>query len=231
MQIAFETLREKFANTIHLIQPDERLPYIIHTDASSKAIGAVLMQKDSEGSVNIVSTASRVKHSAEKRYTTCEQELLTVVYALEKFRVYVYGNKIFVNTDNRALIFLQKCAITSNRVARWLITIQEYDMDLQHIKGVENHLADILSRNPAGLEVNEIQDLTKPNTISVNKIELKIDQALLKNLADKQKNDPRLRIIREKAENDPADNKHRIEEDVLFRRDRLEINWKAMLPE
>jgi len=38
----------------------------------------------------------------------------------------------------------------------------------------------------------------------------------LKDLADKQKNDPRLRIIREKAENDPADNKHRIEEDVLF---------------
>jgi len=50
-------------------------------------------------------------------------------------------------------------------------------------------------------------------------------------LADKQKNDPRLRIIREKAENDPADNKHRIEEDMLFRRDRLGAIWKATLPE
>jgi hypothetical protein len=120
------------------------------------------------------------------------------------------------------------------RVARWLITIQEYDIELQHIKGVENHLADILSRNPAGLEVNEIQDLTKPNTISVNKIELKIDQAALKNLknvAHKQKNDPRIRIISEKAENEPAHNTHRIEEDVLFRRDRLGANLKAMLPE
>ena len=97
MQIAFETLKEKFANTIHLIQPDERLPYIIHTDASSKAIGAVLLQRDSEGNVNIVSTASRVMNSAEKRHTTCEQELLAVVYALGKFRVHVYGNKIFVN--------------------------------------------------------------------------------------------------------------------------------------
>ena len=113
MQIAFETLREIFADTIHLIQPDERLPYIIHTDASSKAIGAVLMQKDPECNVNIVSTASRVMNSAEKRYTTCEQEHLAVVYALEKFRVHVYGNKIFVNTDNRALILLQKCSITS----------------------------------------------------------------------------------------------------------------------
>ena len=109
------------------------------------------------------------------------------------------------------------------RVARWLIKIQEYDIELQQIRVVENHLADILSRNPAGHEVDEIQDLTKPNTISVNKIDLKTDKTVLKklkNLADKQKNDPRLRIIREKAENDPAD-KHRIEEDVLFRRGRL----------
>jgi hypothetical protein len=180
MQIAFETLREKFANTIHLIQPDERLPYIIHTDASSKAIGAILMQKDSEGNVNIVSTASRVMNPAEKRYTTYEQELLAVLYAVEKFRVHVYENKIFVKTDNRDLIFLQKCVITSNTIARWLITIQEYDIELQHINGVENHLADILSRNPAGLGVDEIQDLTKPNTISVNKIHLKTDKVVLK---------------------------------------------------
>jgi hypothetical protein len=95
---------------------------------------------------------------------------------------------------------------------------------LQHIRGAENHLADILSRNPAGLEVNKIQDLTKPNSISVNKIKLDTDQAVLKNLknlADKEKNDPRLRILREEAENYPTDNKHRVEEDILFRRDRL----------
>ena len=109
MQISFETLREKYANTIHLIQPDERLPYVIHTDASSKAIGAVVLQKDSEGKVNIFSIASRVMNSAEKRYTTCEQELLAMVYALEKFRVHVYGNKMFVNTDNRAVFFSEVC--------------------------------------------------------------------------------------------------------------------------
>ena len=94
IQIAFETLRENFAN---LIQPDERMAYTKHTDASSKAIGAVLMLKDPEGNVNIVSTAPRVKNSAEKRCTTCEQEHLAMVYALEKFRVHVYGNKIFFN--------------------------------------------------------------------------------------------------------------------------------------
>jgi hypothetical protein len=96
-----------------LIQPDVRLPYIIHTNASSKAIGAVFMQKDSEGNVNTVSTTSWVMNSAEKRYTTRDQELLAVVYVLKKFIIHVYGNKTLLNTDNRAVIFLQRCAITS----------------------------------------------------------------------------------------------------------------------
>jgi hypothetical protein len=150
--------------------------------------------------MNIVSTASQVMNSAEKRYTTCEQELLAVVYALEKCRVYIYGSKILVNTDNKALIFLQKCAITSNRAARWLIAIQEYDIVMQHIKEVENHLADVLSRNAAGLGVDEIHALSRPNNISVNKIDIGIDKRVLKdlkNLADLQKDDTKLRIVRE----------------------------------
>jgi transposase InsO family protein len=234
LQMAFETLREKFANTIHLIQPNETLPYIIHTDASSKAIGAVLKQTDEEGNINIVSTASRVMNSAEKRYTTCEQELLAVVYALEKFRIHVYGSKIIVNTDNRALIFLQKCAITSNRVARWLINIQEYDIEIQHIKGVNNHLADVLSRNPTGLGIEEINALSRPNTITVNKIDIGVDKGVLKdlkNLAEIQKADPKLNIVREGAVNNPEDKRYRIEEEILFRRDSREASWKAMLPD
>jgi hypothetical protein len=129
-----------------------------------------------------------------------------VVYAVEKFRIHVYGNKIVVNTDNRVLIFLQKCAITSNRVARWLITIQEYDIELQHIKGFENHLADILSRNLTRLEVREIENLKKLSIFSGNKILLKTVQAVLKNLKNLA---DRVRIIREEVINDPVDNKHR----------------------
>jgi len=68
MQISFETLREKFADTIHLIQPDERSLYIIHTDASFKVIGAVLMQKDSE---------SKCQHSSDS-VTFCGKMLYYV---------------------------------------------------------------------------------------------------------------------------------------------------------
>jgi len=106
MQEAFESLRDRFANIIHLVQPDENVPYIINTDASARAIGAVLMQCDREGNKSIVSTASRVLTQTEQRYTTCEQELLGIIFALEKFRIYIYGHKILLYTDNKSVTFL-----------------------------------------------------------------------------------------------------------------------------
>jgi hypothetical protein len=65
MQEACVTLRNRFANTIHFVHPDEDLPYIINMDASEEAIGAVSMQLDREGNTNIVSTASRVLNPTE----------------------------------------------------------------------------------------------------------------------------------------------------------------------
>jgi ribonuclease HI len=136
MQEPFVTLRDKFANTIHLVHLDGNLPYIINTDASAKAIGAVLLQRDREGNTNIVSTASRVLTPTEQRYTTCEQELLGIIFALEKFRIYIYGHKIILYTDNKSLTFLNRCAITSNRVARWMVNLQQCDIELRHAKGL-----------------------------------------------------------------------------------------------
>jgi len=93
MQSAFETLREIFAHSIDLIHPDDDLPYIIHSDASGKAIAAVLMQTKEDGETRIVSTASRVLTLAEQRYSTCEQELLAIVYALQNFRIYALDTR------------------------------------------------------------------------------------------------------------------------------------------
>jgi len=141
-------LREKIAHSIYLVQPDDHQDYIINTDASVKAIGAVLMQKDKEGRTNVVSTASHVLTPAERKYTTCELELLAIVYALRKFRIYIYGHKVTLNTDHKSLTFLKKCVVSSTRVARWMLEIEQWDLEIQHIKGIENTLADVLSRNP-----------------------------------------------------------------------------------
>jgi len=130
------------------VQPDDNQDYIINTDASVKAIGAVLMQKDKEDRTNIVSTASRVLTPVERKYTTCELELLAIVHALRKFRIYVYGHKVTLNTDHKSLNVLKKCVVSSTVVARWMLEIEQWDLEIQHIKGIENTLTDVLSRNP-----------------------------------------------------------------------------------
>jgi hypothetical protein len=158
--------------------------------------------------ITTVSTASRVLSAAEQRYSTCEQELLAIVYALDRFKIYIYGHKITRCTDNKSLTFLNKCVITSKRVARWILSIQEYDVEIKHIKGVQNHLADILSRNPTGVTDEEIRNLIRPDQVLVHSVQLYTDKTVrnaLKDLAALQDADPRLAAIkREVTAHPPA---------------------------
>ena len=100
---AFVRLRGAFAASIHLSHPRNDLPYVVYTDASCFAISGILMQVDELNQTAIISTASRIWSPTERRYTTCEQELLAVVYALPKFRLYVYGKRVRLYTDNKSL--------------------------------------------------------------------------------------------------------------------------------
>jgi hypothetical protein len=122
LQGAFETLRAKFADSSYLVHPDVTVPYSINTDASGRAIGAVLMQTNGEGKTFIVPTASRVLHPTE-RYSVAEQELLAIVFALQKFRIYVFGHAINLYTDNKVLSFIHSCALTSGRISRWTLQL------------------------------------------------------------------------------------------------------------
>jgi hypothetical protein len=235
-QSTFECLREKFANSAHLVQPDDSRDYIINSDASKIAIAAVLMQKDHAGNTNIVSTASRVLTQTEQRYTTCELELLATVFALQRFRRYIYGHKVILNTDNKALTFLQKCVVTSNRVARWVMEIEQYDIEIRHIRGVDNGLADLFSRNPAQLSATEISKLKNPDQIMVHSIQLGIDDSVkreLKKLATLQDTDPRIQSLKERLQShSTGGTKHLLNNGVLYcKGDKEGLIWKAMLPE
>jgi len=204
----FEELRAQFANNIHLIHPKDELPYSIYTDASKFAIGALLVQTDENGETYIVSTASRVLTATEQKYSTCEQELLAIVYALNKFRIYVFGHKILLRTNNKRLSFLQKCTMTSNRIARWVLQLQEYDIEISHISGTQNYLADIISRNPAGLTPEKIKQLTRPRDIMSATVKLNIDPQVkkeLKELATFQDKDPYIKTLKDRVTNQPAE--------------------------
>jgi hypothetical protein len=196
------SIRNKFAHSIQLIRPDEQKGWIINSDASGRAIGTVLLQERRDGGLNIVSTASSVLNQTEQRYDTCAKELLAIVYALQRFRIYIYGRKVTLFTDNKALSFLHRCVITSNRVARWMVQVQEYDLEIRHSRGVQNHFADILSRNPSGMTDEQTRDLTRPDQVMVHHIQVYMDKDLnkeLKALAELQDTNEKLAVIKKRV--------------------------------
>jgi hypothetical protein len=236
MQTAFEALRESFANSIHLVHPREDVPYSVYTDASKLGISAVLIQEDVSGEKLVVSTASRILNTTEQKYSTCEQELLAVVYALQKFRIYIFGHQVTVYSDNKALSFLRKCNLTSNRVTRWIMQIQEYDIQIVHISGAANFFADALSRNPVGITKEQMQQVGKPKEILFAAIDLKIDNTLrkeLKELAKHQLEDVTLVKIRQQLMNNSLalKEKYLVRDDILYFQDKIRYPyWRPMIP-
>ena len=114
-------------------------------DASDLAVSAVLGQR-AEGKSYVVYYASKTLNEAQRNYTTTEKELLAVVYPLDKFRAYFLGAKIIIFTDHSALKYLLTKQNAMARLIRWVLLLQELNQQIWDKKGVENVVADHLSR-------------------------------------------------------------------------------------
>ena len=79
-------------------------------------------------------------------YTTTEKELLAVVFALDKFHFYLMGTSIVVFTDHATLRYLLSNKDAKARLIRWILLLQEFNLQIKDKKGVENVVADHLSR-------------------------------------------------------------------------------------
>ena len=114
-------------------------------DASDLAVREVLRQR-AEGKPYVVYYASKTLNEAQRNYTTTEKELLEVVYALDKFRAYLIGSDIIIFTDHSALKYLLTKKNTKARLIRWVLLLQEFNLQIRDKKGVENVVVDHLSR-------------------------------------------------------------------------------------
>ncbi|XP_074314770.1 uncharacterized protein LOC141650284 [Silene latifolia] len=143
--ISDSRLKEALTSAPIIQPPDWSLPFELMCDASDHALGAVLGQRK-DGKVHAIHYASITLDDAQINYSTTEKELLAVVFAMEKFRTYLVGAKVIVFTDHVALRHLLIKKESNPRLIRWILLIQEFDMEIRDKKGVENVVADHLSR-------------------------------------------------------------------------------------
>ena len=142
------TLKSALTQHPILSNPDFHKEFILQTDASDRGVGAVLSQLDSDGNDRPVAFFSKKLLPREEKYSTIEKECLAIKLGIENFKVYLIGKKFTIQTDHRSLIWLNKLKEKNSRLARWSLTLQQYDFDIAHRAGAANGNADALSRAP-----------------------------------------------------------------------------------
>ena len=144
---AFDTLKNRMVTSPILAYPDFSKPFILDTDASDQAIGAVLSQKI-DGKEHVIAYGSRTLTKSEKRYCVTRKELLSLVNFVKYFRHYLYGKAFTVRTDHGSLRWLMKFKNPEGQLARWLEVLSTYEMKIEHRPGRLHGNADSLSRIP-----------------------------------------------------------------------------------
>jgi hypothetical protein len=189
-QKAFEELKSRLSSSPILRQPNFEQPFVLRTDASAYALGAVLMQGDSPQEGRPIEYASRLLTPAERNYHTTEREALAVVWALDKFRGYIEGSPVRVTTDHQPLKWLLSLKTPIGRLARWAMKIQTYDLDIEYTPGKVNVVADTLSR-PVVADCGKLDS----SSCSICPVVVDLPQRFPKDMRAAQLNDPDLHKI------------------------------------
>ena len=151
-QTAFDNLKQQLITFPILGFPQYNLPFELHTDASTKGLGAVLYQ-DQAGVKRVIAYASRSLTKSEKNYAVHKLEFLALKWAItEKFYDYLYGNQFTVYTDNNPLTYVLSSAKLDATGQRWVSSLAEFQFNIRYRAGFRNQDADGLSRLPGTLE-------------------------------------------------------------------------------
>ena len=158
-QAAFQRLRDILCTDTVLAHFDPDLQIGISCDASEVGIGAVLFHRYADGAERPIANASKTLTDTQRRYSQIQKEALAVIYGLQKFHQFIYGRNFILVTDHKPLVSLFSPtkgtpALAANRIARWALTLSQYDYTIEYRKTGEHGNADALSRLPAGEDVD-----------------------------------------------------------------------------
>lgn len=144
-QVAFETLKTKLTTAPVLTHPDFEKRFYIQCDASATGVGGVLFQMNGDEE-HPIAFMSKKLNSAQRNYSVTEQECLAAILCVKKFRCYVEGMPFTIITDHASLKWLMSQKDLAGRLARWSLSLQAYDFQIEHRKGTANIVPDTLSR-------------------------------------------------------------------------------------
>lgn len=146
MKEEFEYLKEKLADSTELHTFNPQKETLLHTDASDRGIGGVLIQLDERGEEVPIAFFSKKLLPRQVNYTVSEKECLAVVEAIKHFEAYLLGAHFTLVTDHKALLALPKTTSGGARITRWALALQPFDFKLVHKPGKRHLDADRLSR-------------------------------------------------------------------------------------
>ncbi|KAM1775013.1 hypothetical protein ACFX12_044311 [Malus domestica] len=203
---SFKQLKELLTTAPIIVQPDWSPHFELMCDASDYALGAVLGQRKDKRP-HVIYYASRTLNDAQLNYSTTEKELFAIVFALDKFRSYLIGTKVIVFTDHAALKYLLSKKEAKPRLIRWILLLQEFDIEIRDKKGSENVVADHLSRmmhNEESLPIAETFPDEQLMSIKVSEpwyanlvnflVSKQIPSTLTRHQRDKLRNDARFYV-------------------------------------
>ena len=142
---AFEEIKFSLVTAPIMLTPDWNNDFEITCDANEYAMGVVLGQRI-EKIFKVIYYASKTFNEVQENYTTIEKEMMAMVFACEKSRPYILGSHVIIHTDHAAIKYLMAKKEAKPRLIRWVLMLQEFDLEIKDKKGSDNVIVDHLSR-------------------------------------------------------------------------------------
>lgn len=177
-QNAFNNLKKELCSDTLLAHFDPKIPIVLATDASNRAVAGVLSHTYKDGSTKPIAYVSRALSNTETNYGTIEKEALAIIFCVTKLRQYLLGNKFTLQTDHKPLVTLfgenkGLPIMAAARIQRWAFILSGFDYSIQYIKGKLNY-ADHLSRFPhenapsSKIESSYVNYIESDNNLNLN---------------------------------------------------------------
>lgn len=197
-QKAFEELKMDLCKATLQAYPDFSKEFYVICDASLAGIGSAVYQLKDPQTPMPISFNSRTLSASEKNYTITELELLAIIHGLKKNSHFLIGHKVIVLTDHIAATFMRVRDVYPARIIRWLYYFEKFDIEMIHIAGAKNQVADALSRFHRTIFGENEADFAGSREISMNLAEEENPSELMKaiqNLPTLQSKDPTLQKL------------------------------------